>query len=103
GGRVSGKVLLLMGVPSMVGAVVAVLFFVSVSLFWSHLVIGLMLVYSGIELFRKKNAKPVAADTPESARKVIAIEIAVWLGLGALAAVTGLMLGSMRLPMMLKW
>jgi uncharacterized membrane protein YfcA len=104
GGRVSGKVLLLMGVPSMVGAAVAVLFFVSVSLFWSHLVIGAMLVWSGLELLRKRmDDKKPAAETPESARKIIIMEVLIGLGLGALAAVTGLMLGSMRLPVMLKY
>lgn len=102
-GRVSGKVLLLMGVPSVVGAVVGVMFFVSVSPVWSHVVIGAMLVYSGFELLRASRKK--ADDQPAGARGPWAAvwEVVIGLGLGALAAITGLMLGTIRLPMMIKW
>lgn len=100
-GRVSLKVMLLMGVPSVVGAVVGVLFFVSVSPVWSHVVIGLMLVYSGFELVRSAKAKDEPAGEPS--RWTAAWEVVIGLGLGALAAVTGLMLGTIRLPMMIKW
>lgn len=104
-GRVSGKVLLLMGVPSAVGAVLGVLFFVSVDPVWTHAVIGLMLVYSGRELVRagrkEDEQAPPAAAPP--GRWAAAAEVAVGLVLGAVAAVTGLMLGTIRLPMMIKW
>lgn len=102
-GRVSGKVLLLMGLPSMLGAVIGVLFFVSVSPVWSHVVIGAMLVYSGFELVRagrKEEKGPAPTDPP--GRWQAAWEIVIGLVLGALAAVTGLMLGTIRLPMMIR-
>lgn len=100
-GRVSVKVLLLMGAPSVVGAVAGVLFFVSVSPVWSHVVIGLMLIYSGFELVRSARAKD--EPTGEPGRFTALWEVVIGLGLGALAAVTGLMLGTIRLPMMIKW
>jgi uncharacterized membrane protein YfcA len=101
-GRVSGKVLLLMGLPSVIGAVVGVLFFVSVSPVWSHFVIGAMLVYSGWELVRAGRKKDEDAP-PAAAGKWTAVwEVVIGLALGALAAVTGLMLGTIRLPMMIR-
>jgi uncharacterized membrane protein YfcA len=101
--RVSGKVILLMGVPSILGAVIGVLFFVSVNPIWSHIVIGGMLIYSGFELLRasRKNADDDAAGPP--GRWTAAWEVVIGLGLGALAAITGLMLGTIRLPMMIRW
>lgn len=101
--RVSGKVLLLMGLPSILGAVVGVLFFVSVNPIWSHLVIGAMLVYSGFELVRAARKKEEKPPTGPPGRGLVAAEIGIGLGLGALAAVTGLMLGTLRLPMMIRW
>jgi uncharacterized membrane protein YfcA len=102
-GRVSGKVLLLMGLPSVIGAIVGVLFFVSVSPKWSHVVIGLMLVYSGWELVRAGRRKEEDAPPAAPGRWTAAWEVVIGLGLGALAAITGLMLGTIRLPMMIKW
>ncbi|MBY0457683.1 MAG: sulfite exporter TauE/SafE family protein [Gemmataceae bacterium] len=124
-GRVSWKVLLLMGIPSAVGAVVGVLFFVSVDAVWSHAVIGAMLVFSGWELVRAgrkeelekkggeggkddkddkdtKDGKDAAPPDPPG-RWTTAWEIVIGLVLGAVAAVTGLMLGTIRLPMMIRW
>jgi hypothetical protein len=102
-GRVSGKVLLLMGVPSILGAVIGVLFFVSVSPVWSHMAIGGMLVYSGFELLRASRKKTEAEATGSRSRWTAVWEIVIGLGLGALAAITGLMLGTIRLPMMIRW
>ncbi|AWM39920.1 Sulfite exporter TauE/SafE [Gemmata obscuriglobus] len=104
-GRVSGKVLLMMGLPSMIGAVTGVLFFVSVSPVWSHVVIGAMLVYSGGELVRagRKEEKGAAAPAGKPGRWLAVWEIVIGLILGAVAAITGLMLGTIRLPMMIRW
>jgi uncharacterized membrane protein YfcA len=101
-GRVSGKVLLLMGLPSIVGAIVGVLFFVSIDPVWSHACIGLMLIYSGFELVRA-GRKGSDQNPVGTARWAAAWEVVIGLGLGMLAAVTGLMLGTIRLPMMIKW
>jgi uncharacterized protein len=99
-GRVSWVVLTLMGIPSAVGAVVAVLIFVRINPSWSYLVIGVVLVISGANLIRRK-AQGQPGGPISLARRVV-VEGAIGLGLGALAAVTGLMLGSLRLPMMIR-
>ena len=100
--RVSVKVLLLMGLPSALGAVIGVLFFVSINLVWSHVVIGAMLLVSGLELVRASRKKKVEGPAGLPGRWVVPGEIGIGLGLGALAAITGLMLGTMRLPMMIR-
>ena len=100
-GRVSWKAVALMGIPSAVGAILGVLLFVRIDPLWSYFVIGVMLVVSGVNLVRKK-----PEDAPEgeiSPLRRFCLETVIGLGLGALAAVTGLMLGSLRLPMMLKY
>ena len=100
-GRVSWKGVALIGIPSMIGAMTAVLIFVRINPLWSYMVIGVMLVISGINLIRKKtDERPPKPTTP--LRRLIA-EILVGLVLGALAAITGLMLGSLRLPMMIRY
>ncbi len=101
--RVSGKVLLLMGLPSVLGAVLGVLFFASLDPVWSHAVIGLMLVYSGFELVRAARAGDGPRPAGPPGRWLAAGEVGIGLGLGALAAATGLMLGTLRLPMMIRW
>jgi uncharacterized membrane protein YfcA len=101
-GRVSWHCLALMGLPSAAGAAGAAYVFTKhVNHFWAYLIIGLMLVVSGWVLVRQ----PAASETPPEAPGPwqIAIEIVIGLGLGALAAITGLMLGSLRLPMMLRF
>ncbi|HEY1188657.1 MAG TPA: sulfite exporter TauE/SafE family protein [Gemmata sp.] len=103
-GRVSGRVLLMMGLPSTIGAVIGVLFFVSVSPIWSHAVIGAMLIYSGWELVRAGRKEEKASAAPEPPGRWVAVwEVCIGLVLGAIAAITGLMLGTIRLPMMIKW
>ena len=101
GGRVSVSCLVLMGLPSVVGAALAAFLFTRhVSHVYAYFVIGVMLVVSGINLLWKTDTdKP---NGPTATPNVL-LEILIGLGLGALAAVTGLMLGSLRLPMMIKW
>jgi uncharacterized protein len=100
-GRVSWVVLALMGIPSAVGAVAAVLLFVHINPLWSYLVIGVLLVISGVHLIRRR-AQDQPGRPSSLARRVV-VEGVLGLGLGALAAVTGLMLGSLRLPMMIRY
>ena len=101
-GRVSWAAVALMGIPSVIGAVIAVLIFVQVNPFWSYFAIGAILVISGLKMARRPDPNlPPAA--PLSLRRRIAVEIVLGLGLGALAAVTGLMLGSLRLPVMVRY
>ncbi len=100
-GRVSLVGLAVMGIPSVVGAIVAVLIFVQINPLWSYLAIGIMLVVSGVNLIHKKPAEP-PPDEISVARRMT-IEVLIGLVLGALAAITGLMLGSLRLPMMIRY
>jgi uncharacterized membrane protein YfcA len=101
-GRVSWSVLALMGLPSVTGAVIAAYLFANhVSAFWSHVVIGVMLVVSGVNLVR--SGKKVEAPEGPARGPNVPLEVVIGLALGALAAVTGLMLGSLRLPMMIRW
>lgn len=100
-GNVSWKGVALIGIPSMLGAIIAVVIFIRINPLWSYIVIGLMLVISGVNLIRKKpDERPPEPITP--LRQMI-IEVLIGLALGALAAITGLMLGSLRLPMMIRY
>lgn len=99
-GRVSWPTLALMGIPSAVGAVIGALVVLHVNRVWSYLVIGVMLVISGLLLTRPSPAGPPPDARPPRWR--LGLEIIIGLGLGVLAAITGLMLGSLRLPMMLR-
>ena len=100
-GRVSWPGVALIGIPSMLGALIAVLIFVRINPLWSYIVIGIMLVISGINLVRSKpKERPPIAVTP--VLKIVR-EVVIGLFLGALAAITGLMLGSLRLPMMIRY
>lgn len=101
GGRVSWVGLALMGIPSAVGAVIAVLIFVQINPLWSYLVIGVILVVSGVNLMRRKAQDQ--SRPPISLLRRLIVEVILGLGLGALAAITGLMLGSLRLPMMIRY
>ena len=90
-----------MGIPSMAGAIIAILLFVHINPLWSYLVIGVVLIVSGINLIRKKPTTPPPGEISMARR--MTFEVVIGLGLGALAAITGLMLGSLRLPMMIKY
>lgn len=99
GGRISVHCLLLMGVPSLIGAALAVWIITwRVSHFWSHVLIGLMLLVSGYNL-----VQPPEKESKEPGEPHLVLEVVIGLLLGALGAVTGLMLGSLRLPIMLKY
>jgi hypothetical protein len=100
-GRVALHAFLLMGIPSGIGALIAVVVFTQVNPLWSYLIIGIMLVWSGVQLVRRK-VEPLPCPPIPLARRIM-VEIVVGLGLGALAAVTGLMLGTLRLPIMIRY
>ncbi len=90
-----------MGIPSVAGAIIAVLLFSHVNPLWSYLAIGFVMIVSGVSMIRKKKADVPAVEMSMARR--MTFEVIIGLGLGALAAVTGLMLGSIRLPMMIKY
>lgn len=99
-GLVSWRCLLLMGLPTAAGAALGAFVAVHVGRSWSYLVIGLMLVVSGLNLARPEKEEPQPAE-PASGWAVV-LEAPVGLALGVLAALTGLMLGSLRLPILIR-
>ena len=98
-GRVNWRLFAALLPPSIVGAVIGGL--VSGELSRSALlaVIGVALLYFGIDLLRPKRAKadgPRRADGP-------ALIVAIGLGIGLLGGLVGLILGSLRMPAMIRW
>lgn len=101
-GRVSPTVLLLMGIPSAAGSVAGVLLFVKVNRIWSHLALGLVLLFLGLRMLRARPAAQ-AAEAVALPRGIRLLgEVAIGLFLGVLASVTGLMMSSLRVPMMIR-
>lgn len=98
-GNVSWSCLGLMGVPSVVGALLASYVFTRhISPLWAQSVIGFVLALTGLTMILAgKNPEKVPERRPN-----IPLEIAIGLTLGALSSITGLMLGSLRLPMMIR-
>ena len=94
-GRISWPGVALIGIPSALGAVIAVLVFVRINPLWSYLVIGVIMVISGINLIRSKTDDTPAE--PISRLRRLVIETGIGLAFGALAAITGLMLGKLAL------
>lgn len=101
-GRVCWSLVALMGIPSLVGAFLGALFLVRVESVWVRVFIGGFLLASGISFFRARPSENAAAAAPLLTRGRIALEAVIGLALGFLAALTGLMLGSLRLPMMIR-
>ncbi len=101
GSRVSWPMVALMGLPSLAGASLGGLLLVRIDPTITRLFIGGFLLFTGASLFRPPSIEPKSeADTPR--RGLIALEVVIGLALGVLAALTGLMLGSLRLPMMIR-
>jgi uncharacterized membrane protein YfcA len=99
-GRVSPAALALVGLPSAVGAVAGMLLFVKVNRFWAHLTLGLLLLWLGVRMLRRPGQQQKEAGPPGAGR--LLREIGVGLFLGALAAVTGLMMNGLRLPVLVR-
>lgn len=100
-GRVSGRVLLVMGVPSMLGAVLGAHLLVKIDPVYAKTFIGGFIVFSGVNLLTAKKIESGPVLFGRGLR--LLLEIVIGLGLGVLAATTGLMMGMMRLPMMIRW
>ena len=89
------KVLLLVGIPSGLGA-----FFVGkvvsrMNVGWLHIAIGLVLIFSALQFFRKPS-RSGDSDGKLSTRRLI-VEIFIGAVLGALSGCVGLMMGTLRL------
>src|SRR5207302_242914 len=99
-GRVSLRLLALMGIPSVVGALLGAFFLLRVDSSWARVAVGSFLMISGINLICTRTAGGATVN-PFQAMRIVA-EVLIGLAIGFLAAVTGLMLGSVRLPMMIR-
>jgi uncharacterized membrane protein YfcA len=77
------------------------LLFVKVNRFWAHVSLGLLLVVLGIRMARRRSAQERTAAGPLGKFGLLR-EFVAGLLLGALAAVTGLMMNSLRLPMLVR-
>lgn len=99
-GRVNLRLLALMGLPSLLGAALGGWFLVKVDSAWIRAGIGIFLVITGTNLMASPFTQPSEGGRLSQAR--ILGEVLIGLGLGFLAALTGLMLGSLRLPMMIR-
>jgi uncharacterized membrane protein YfcA len=100
GGRVSLAALALIGIPSALGAVAGMLLFVKVNRFWAHVTLGILLLVLGVRMLRRPAEQQKAGGPPGKYRFLG--EVVVGLLLGALAAVTGLMMNSLRLPILVR-
>jgi len=100
-GRVSWTLILFMGVPSVIGAAIGAMFLLKIDSFLVHLILGGFLVISGLNLFFTRPVEGQEAHPFERLR--LCIEAAIGLVIGFLTAITGLMLGSLRLPMMMRF
>jgi uncharacterized membrane protein YfcA len=109
GGRVSVPLLVVMGVPSALGAVVGVVLFVKVNRLWAHVGLGAVLVLMGLNMIRAPAPDPKQERAPEEERRGglprgtrLLAEVGIGLLLGVLSSVTGLMMSSLRIPMMVR-
>jgi uncharacterized membrane protein YfcA len=99
-GRVSLRLIALMGIPSVIGAFLGAMFLLRIDSAWARVFIGGFLISSGLSLFRTGSAAKAPVMVFRTLRLVA--EVVIGLVIGFLAAVTGLMLGSLRLPMMIR-
>jgi uncharacterized membrane protein YfcA len=99
-GRMSLHLLALMGIPSVVGAALGGVLLVKIDSAWARVAVGACLVVSGVNLVLSRAAEGKRPSVLGPWR--VLVEIVVGLGIGFLAAATGLMLGSLRLPMMIR-
>jgi uncharacterized membrane protein YfcA len=85
--------------PSVAGAVAGGLVSGELSRTALLTVIGVVLLYFGVDLLRPKRAR-VEHSTGRSGP---AVTIAIGLGVGLLGGLVGLILGSLRMPAMIRW
>lgn len=113
-GRVELRLLLSIGVPSALAAYLTSRAVDRIDAWWIEVAIGVTLLASALpiasrtrrlptqEMSEAERSEPAeSAESPRSQR-LIAIEILIGTALGALSSVVGLLLGTMRLPAMLR-
>lgn len=109
-GRVELRLLLSIGLPSAVAAYVTSRSVPRIDAWWIEVVIGATLLISALPLAGKvRSSRSAVVDEPTepapetSPRKsLLLVEVLIGTILGALSGVVGLLLGTMRLPAMLR-
>jgi uncharacterized protein len=120
-GRVELRLLLSIGVPSAIAAYISSRSVARIDAWWIEVVIGATLLISALPLarkatqLRKTSAEPRADGAPPPSAPppgdpsdrprpggLLAIEIVIGAALGALSGLVGLLLGTLRLPAMLR-
>jgi uncharacterized membrane protein YfcA len=111
-GRVVLRVVVVMGVPSVAGAFVGGFFGSRVPVSLLLAVAGAFVLWQGVELHLRSRRQRAAASAPirnqpTEARPAMTprrftIESAIGLGIGLLGGAVGLILGSMRLPVLIN-
>ncbi len=99
-GRVSWRLFAWMAPPSLAGAIVGGLVAGEVPDDALLVLIGLVVLYGAWEVARYRRP---AAEPPEIERAHLVSAAGVGFGVGLLGGFVGLILGSMRLPAMVKW
>lgn len=99
-GRINLRLLLSIGIPSMIGAIFGVFALSYVRQDWAKLLIGLMLIYSGYKLTKPKESK--LSKKEQSLRHSLFREGSIGIAIGVLSGAVGLMLSSIRLPTMIR-
>lgn len=116
-GRVELRLLLSIGAPSAVAAYLTSRSLDRIEAWWIGAVIGLTLLVSAVPIAHKslglRRASSPTAEAPKQPdvrldesgsgnNRLLAIEIVIGAALGALSGVVGLLLGTLRLPAMLR-
>jgi len=97
-GRISWDCVWLMGGSSILGASIGAFVVLTLPFTWALVVIGTLLVITGYHLQASSHQQPKRLRWP--CWLVRCVEFVLGLLLGLLGAMTGLMLGSLRLPLM---
>jgi uncharacterized protein len=98
GGRVNWRLFAWMAPPSLVGAIAGGLISGVLSSRVLLGVIAVVVLYGAVELIRKPEAEP---DRP--VRSPLLSAAVIGFGVGVLGGIVGLILGSLRLPAMIRW
>jgi uncharacterized protein len=103
-GRINWRLFAWMAPPSMAGAVAGGLVSGAIPDTALLIVIGLTLLYFGIDLLRKEGRSPKPRDRPASGEG-LDIRAAVVSGavIGLIGGLVGLILGALRMPALLRW
>lgn len=95
------RLLLTIGIPSMIGGILSFKLATLLNPLWVKLIIALVIAICGIEMIMR--ARRLRANEEKTQGQAnVAIESILGVVLGAMSGTTGLLLGSIRLPIMMQ-